>query len=540
LSDSLQVRFEKFLRGVKTSESLDDELRERLSVETPLSIAVVGALEGGRDVVIAGSAGGGKTHLIDDSLRRVAGQLKLPVREIVDARSLADAQTASEPHLRVVRDLTAVDQAVRGQVLDGGPAVHATVVAANEGPLLALAREAPESRLARTREMLHRAQQADVVPCDATLPALVDLGGYDPAADKAVEKLLDLKILRDLVTSQVCDCQDASVCPRKLAWSHLSDPEVRKRVAHVLTLAASGPEPFLFRDLWDLLSDLALGGTCDEDGVDDDGEKLPPSSPWFWRLFRGPTRLAAAITEVFQPEEVVVPGLDDALYFGDWGRAANELRDGASLVELVGGDAPYRGELWAWLKCQALFLSQRDPLARRIRKLAATETVTDLVGDINRYMTYGLLPDDGTRLTCWLDLGIERRQDRPRGAFSVGVAEASKLRIESSRVFVNLEGAPHMNGRRLILRHDDSGAWMELLPEMRAALASPRSFRVSDRDHTDAEWDLRTFFIKVVQGLGLSSGELDIACFDFAGLTATRRSYVVQRAAGLVTRRVVI
>src|SRR5260370_42086928 len=53
-----------FLRSTKVSETLSPELRTALSVETGLEEALATGILEGRNVVIAGSAGGGKTHLL--------------------------------------------------------------------------------------------------------------------------------------------------------------------------------------------------------------------------------------------------------------------------------------------------------------------------------------------------------------------------------------------------------------------------------------------------------------------------------------------
>ena len=66
--------FENFLRLSATNEeSVDDGLREHIHVETGLESAVKDAVKDNRPIVIAGTAGSGKTHLLTNAVSSSSG-----------------------------------------------------------------------------------------------------------------------------------------------------------------------------------------------------------------------------------------------------------------------------------------------------------------------------------------------------------------------------------------------------------------------------------------------------------------------------------
>src|SRR5205807_1160780 len=113
-------------------------------------------------------------------------------------------------------------------------------------------------------------------------------GSYDPVENFVAARLLALPLLRDVVNSLDCGCEDPRICPRRLSWELLDTEEVRRRVNEVLRLANLSGQSLLFRELWDFIADLALGGDCAEQ---------PPTSPWFWRVFHGSSSLSHRLRE---------------------------------------------------------------------------------------------------------------------------------------------------------------------------------------------------------------------------------------------------
>ena len=70
--DKIQLDLHSFLTSSATTvEWMSDELRRELSIQTGLEKVVLAALGANRSVVIAGTAGSGKTHLM-----RMAGDVK--------------------------------------------------------------------------------------------------------------------------------------------------------------------------------------------------------------------------------------------------------------------------------------------------------------------------------------------------------------------------------------------------------------------------------------------------------------------------------
>src|SRR4051794_3845510 len=125
LPDALVAELQEFLAGFKNAESLTPSLSAGLSVDTGLEEALVACVDHGCDVVIAGSAGGGKTHLLR------------AVRDHPGMRPFVEWPHENEPtdgpFVRVVADATPLGESV-AQVFDNRPATCvAVLVAINEG-----------------------------------------------------------------------------------------------------------------------------------------------------------------------------------------------------------------------------------------------------------------------------------------------------------------------------------------------------------------------------------------------------------------------
>src|SRR5688572_20775303 len=112
-----------FLTSLKTSETLDPAVRDAMTVATGLQDAVRSALDAGQDVVLAGAAGSGKTHLLE-TLRHSPGALPPLLLWPVQP------EPPDAPFVRVVLDTTALQPALRTQMFDPRPANCRAVVVA--------------------------------------------------------------------------------------------------------------------------------------------------------------------------------------------------------------------------------------------------------------------------------------------------------------------------------------------------------------------------------------------------------------------------
>jgi hypothetical protein len=511
-----------FLGGVKTAESLSPELRKRITVQTGLEAALASALAAGRNVVIAGSAGGGKTHLLQ-SLAESASP-KLP--KIVEWPEESDPKG---PFIRLVSDATALQAGRRKRIFESMPRnCRASAVAINEGPLLDLARKLPESPFAKAVTLLHAAQRGIKQYPDAKLPTVLDVGGYDPIQNKVISQLLALPVLDELVSGLRCKCDDPRICPRKLAWTLLSDPRVRDRVNDVLQIVNLMGRSILFRELWDFVADLAVGGDCQDD---------PPTSPWFWRVFYGRSILSGRLLAIADPALSVFPRAESHAWYGDWQSEQLGLLQGLQFIPLA-GPTPPTAEGYRWLKSEMFFVLAFPSILEVVRDqvdLELTEAVThnrpeEIVGAINAYMVYRTLEPSETQLSLWTDMGMERRMDRARGQVALGNVRTTDLKVQRSFTVVN-HPDPKMEvaGSAHFLVHEQSDASFGLSREALNLLRGGRSYRSSDRPHTDMEWHLSRFFSDIASTVD-SSDRLDVMELEFEAMSARRRSYRLSRA----------
>lgn len=217
------------------ADLMDAESRARLHVKTPLDDFLVEVVQGGRDVVLTGNPGDGKSHL---------------VRHLADDGWLSGA--------RVELDLSARETA---QVLwdwrEASEAGRPFVLCANEGPLLGLldamaAEPTLRAHHAELRAQLGRltAARAEELPTEPRHVVLIDL------ADR---NLLDEGIIKNAL-ARVCTQRffpplGLSIQAETSAARNLqllaNAPEARARLARLI--AAAGRRAgghFTFRHIW--------------------------------------------------------------------------------------------------------------------------------------------------------------------------------------------------------------------------------------------------------------------------------------------------
>src|SRR5690606_12431343 len=113
----------------------------------------------------------------------------------------------------------------------------------------------------------------------------------------------------------------------------------------------------------------------------------------------------------------------------------------------------------------------------------------ELVAALNRYMTYGTQPAPQQVLELWTDLGVERRRERVHGQVAIGAVKTSELRVQRSLSVANHpDPSIDVPGAQFYLTHPRSEASFRLSPDVLNLLRGGRSYRRSDRHHTDLEW----------------------------------------------------
>jgi hypothetical protein len=523
----LTNQLRRFLSGTKTSEALSGSpaLRDAISVATHLEVPATRALLRGQSVVVAGSAGGGKTHLVDETVRHVEAE----GRRTVPWHGEHDESPDDQQAIRVVTDLTALAPELRRRALEVA-AGGAAIIGANEGPLLGLAREHRDSPYAIAVDLLHRGQNGQEVPFDGTKPMVIDVGGFDPVETDVPQQILQLELLSSLVQESDCVCIP-HVCPRRKAWKQLEHPGVVGRVGELLRTASGEGHSVLFRELWDFIGDLALGGDCEES---------PPTSPWFWRVFFGESRLSRRLRDHVDPRLLVFPKAEAFLWYRHWLAPELGIFDGVLPLSTQGTE-PLSPAEFLWAKVQLFFVTERASTLDLLRSefnLELTRSLesgrtTEVLRSLNTYMTYGSLPSPSTQLDLWSDMGVERRMDRPRTQVSLGTARDADLAIERSFVVINGDAssdeAVSLRGARRFLVHRPSGASLTLTPGTLSLLRSGRSYRSSDRPHTDLEWSIARFFSRIAAHASTTEN-LDVVHLDFRTMTATRREYSLSRS----------
>jgi energy-coupling factor transporter ATP-binding protein EcfA2 len=503
------TEFRQFLGSFKNAESLSPELQAAIAVDTGLEPVVKAALREGRCVIIAGSAGSGKTHLV----RSVVGELG---SELAVARP---GQRPRDQHILVVEDATELDAAERVAIANSASRSRVgTLLAINEGPLLEAARQPAAELLQRALRLLHRSHRGVTQPFDLDSPTVIDMGAFDPLASNVVTQILALPLLTAMLEAPECAC-DPLDCPRRRAWRQLRSATVRERLASTLRVVHALEREWLFRDLWDWVADLTLGGSCDDD---------PPTSPWFWRVFYGDSRLSEALRDLVSPDDVVLPRLDARIYYGDWAAIEPELLPETELIQQSSGN---RGEndtqIFRYVKAQVLFLCERMDLSQQALSHVPLpgHNVGALLRTLNEYFAFGLRAGSEAVLDLFVEHAIERRSEHIDGVIKLGEAEAGGFALKRPQVVANHPDEIVRDGAgALFLVHGETESAFRVDGERLRLLRRGRTVRSADRAQIDLDWDLCQFFEGVLRNHRWGR-EFSILHCDFSRMTSMEFRY---------------
>lgn len=509
-----------FLRGSKIGERLHADLARDLYVPTSvgddywvLEDAILGALREGRHVVIAGSAGGGKTTLINMLRPRAEEQgLHFITPEPKKWKEAVDRPAHA---VAVIPDLTAIARSKRRsaveQLANSGP----LLLAANEGVLHRANLTPPFDHVLRDLHDLQRGHRLNRF--DA--PVVVDLAGVNPLKE-SLPLLLRNALLHEAVTENELHpepgtprrgCgEDPEFCPRLRALELLTHQEVAQALSELVQLAV-GPQETTYRQLWEFIGDLFLNGECDH---------RVPSSVWFWRAFFGQSLLAEATRRRFPPTLFAFPRVEADLYFGDWERVRDTVDSNLPFIEsdyapnVLAEDS---ADAMAWLKAEMVFLNAasgpglRQGLSRAEFGLPAAvmaENVVPILQAMNAYFRMqNARAADPEELELWGDLSLSRRMERPRGLFRLAKIPAQHFMLRRSQIVANLDVEDVRGSRVLLVAHALSSTSSETEHSMSIdsrfieAMARGRATRTADRSNDDVDWAMWMFFSQIVDSL---------------------------------------
>jgi hypothetical protein len=527
-SISLDEEFRNFLLSFNNSDKFSLDLLKAIDIETGLEEAVVTALDKSRDVILTGAAGAGKTHLLLGLKKHLKQNWEV----------ILYPNTSSKPHVLIIQDATVLTEAKRVSALkERSRSCRGIVIAINEGPLRNAALKRGGDPYKHALDMLHQGRQGLRVESNDTRPTVIDMAAYDPVEQEAIGHFLNLPILNKLVQSRKCDCPSNEDCPRLRAWKQLaSSNEVRERVARIVKLAQLAKPDWKFRDVWELVSDLATGGSCT---TGPQGNSIP-TSVWFWRLFYGKSELAKKLKAVVKPETKSLPAMDTPLYYGDWGAPQICLLKG---VDLIIQSKPEIPQIHLWLRLQTFLMGRDlDPVARVLGDKnndllikAKDHQHRDVIREINSYMLFNQDERPSkTHLNLWANHVVQRKTTGAvetaqirSGLLSLGHARVQDFKIEPSEVILNHpDSSITRSGGQRFLVHQKSKSSLHLTHEFLHLLQTGRARRISDRAHADIDWNLLGFFDSVSKEIS-QDDVFEVAVFDFNRLKVDRPSYVM-------------
>lgn len=286
---------ERLYRGANSyADRLTAQELESIHVDLGVDAYLVAQAEAGRQVLVTGNPGDGKTHLIE----RLRPQLEaLGARVITDANALTDAQI--------------VEQWVASRD-DGKP----FVLAINEWPLYVLQRLAVKTGFTPVAEALRQVTTARFFvearrPIDAQENVVVvDLSLRNLLLASVVERVID-RLTQDRFFAGL-NAADPAIANRNA----LREPQVRERMVALLELVATRTGHVTMRQLVGFIAYLITGGQSATDRVRAGQDSLGFSYSNL-AFDGGSGALFDAVRAVFDPAEVTHPDWDDRLWLGD-------------------------------------------------------------------------------------------------------------------------------------------------------------------------------------------------------------------------------
>lgn len=285
-------------RLYRSANSYADRLtsEELASIHVDLGVDdyLVDQGKAGRQIVVTGNPGDGKTHLIE----RIRARLEAEgARVITDANACTDEEILNQ--WRACRD-------------DGKP----FVLAINEWPLYVLQRLAAKTEFTPVAEALRQVTSARFFvekhrPEDARgNVVVVDLSLRNLLTSNVVESVIDRLTQERFFVDM--NAADPAIANRQA----LCDPQVRTRIIKLLELVSTRTGHVTMRQLVGFVAYLITGGQSATDRVRAGQDTLGFSYSNF-AFEKGVGTLFDAIRDVFDPAEVTHPDWDERLWLGD-------------------------------------------------------------------------------------------------------------------------------------------------------------------------------------------------------------------------------
>lgn len=293
----ISVRFIQQLYNHRScyADRLTETQLNAIHVESPLERFVVDQFEAGKDVILTGNPGDGKTHLI----------MKLmPKIKAIGAECHADA-TAEESYEKILEYWKNAKKRKKPFCL-----------AINEWPLLEFVRLCGDGfkPLQDVREQIEHGIVYSEHQVSAQSVVVIDLNNRDVVSKDVFRNLMST--LTDSMFYPECpSCPAQQTCDVPRAREALARERVKERLFQLLDLVTKRGFHVTMRDLQGFIAYLITGGRSCEQLVDPENERHP--RPYSDLAFEGESDLFDAIREVFDPARVTHPIYDDALWTGE-------------------------------------------------------------------------------------------------------------------------------------------------------------------------------------------------------------------------------
>jgi hypothetical protein len=275
------------------ADRLSETQLDAIHVETTLEPFILELLKAGKDVILTGNPGDGKTHLIMRMMPR-----------IIELKAECHADATAEESYETLLDLW---KAARKRQ-------KPFCLAINEWPLLEFVKAHGDDfkPLQEIRSQVEKGVVYQDEPGKALSVVVIDLNNRNLVTKPVYERLV-ATLTSERFYPECPQCPARHTCDVPRARTALQQPRVADRLFTLLELTTKRGHHVTMRDLQGFLAFVLTGGRSCEQLVSPESEHRAYSD----LAFEGESDLFDAVRAVFDPAHVTHPLYDDALWMGE-------------------------------------------------------------------------------------------------------------------------------------------------------------------------------------------------------------------------------
>ena len=461
----------KFRDQFKNAEVFtSSDQRDQVSIDTTSEELLLQLIknEDARIIIINGSAGSGKTFLID----RVRDKLEADINFFsIEDKSASKKATKS---CLVIKDITALNvEAIKKFIsITNEEKYSKIVVCVNFGPLLEYSRSYDKSVFSKAMQVLRRPNESSY---NENLPTVINLNDYRVIDKTNVKLIFETDYVLNTLLKEL---DNDSLILR--TWNQLKDDKKIGRLFELITKVNLVKEDWSFRELWYFIEDLFNQSENKNHSI-------------YHRLFFSKNKISKSLLKLCDPVNIPMGYLDDYCWHEDI-IEINKILPNVFLTPNISKEDKY-----LLLKLQILFLHSESWLIEKVNSdNIDIHKRKKLVQKINSFCSFGD-NHDRSLLNLYINSRIEIRDTKYPGYFTYGNVPVQSLSLFRHKFILNCPSfieEQSIKGSRLYFKAGIDGSPYHIPPDFINELDKDNSLLYGDRSVSDLETSLELMSYK--------------------------------------------